>query len=421
MNLLGVLVVAVGIAGSIAWHELGHLWPAKRFGVKVTQYMIGFGPTIWSRRRGETEYGFKAIPLGGYIRMIGMFPPAVGEGVRSGRWRQLIERARAESLAEVSAEDESRTFWRLPVRRRLVIMAGGPVMNLILSAVLFTIALSVVGQPMPSQSISSVVACVPTGDNPDGLAGVDGSCVGSAPSFAAQHGLRTGDTVTAIDGEPVGSWGDVTGKVRARAGREVTVTVRRNDGEVFTASGVMTRRTVDGKDVGFLGTRPQTVYVTSSPLKVPALMWDTSVASAAALLDLPASTLRLAVSTIKGEPRQMDGPVSVVGIADVGGQIAASGQSVRDVTGMFLGLLGSINLFLFLFNLIPLLPLDGGHVAGALWEALRRAIARVSGRPDPGPVDTARMLPVAYAVAVLLLAMSVVVMLADLFNPVSLS
>ncbi|NDB19173.1 MAG: RIP metalloprotease, partial [Actinobacteria bacterium] len=89
MNLLGVLIVAVGIAASIGWHELGHLWPAKRFGVKVTQYMIGFGPTIWSRRRGETEYGFKLIPLGGYIRMIGMFPPARAEQPQDGRWRGL--------------------------------------------------------------------------------------------------------------------------------------------------------------------------------------------------------------------------------------------------------------------------------------------------------------------------------------------
>ena len=421
MNLLGVLIVAVGIAVSIGWHELGHLWPAKRFGVKVTQYMIGFGPTIWSRRRGETEYGFKLIPLGGYIRMIGMFPPASAQQERPGRWRTLIERARAESLAEVSAEDEQRVFWRLAVRKKLVIMSGGPLMNLLLSAVLFTIALSVVGQPTPSQSIKAVVACVPTTENPEGLAGVDGSCSGSEKSFAARYGLRTADKVTAIDGEPVGSWSDVTTKVRARAGRDVSVSVLRGNDERLTFTGKMTQRTVDGQVVGFLGTRPQIVYVTRSPGAVPRLMWDTSVASGQALLQLPASTWQLAVATIRGQERQPDGPVSVVGIADVGGQIAASGESLRDMTGMFLGLLASINLFLFLFNLIPLLPLDGGHVAGALWEASRRSIARLVGKPDPGPVDTARMLPIAYTVALLLLAMSAVVILADLFNPVSIS
>lgn len=421
MNLLGVLVVALGIAASIGWHELGHLWPAKRYGVKVTQYMIGFGPTVWSRRRGETEYGFKLIPLGGYIRMIGMFPPSSGDAQTTGPWRALVERARAESFAEVSAEDAHRTFWRLPVRRRLIIMTGGPLMNLLLSAVLFTIALSVVGQPVPSQYISTIVKCVPTTDNPEGLAGVDGSCSGSELSFAAQYGLRSGDKVTAIDGEPVVSWKDVTSKVRARPGKTVGVTISRAPDVSLTITGTMTQRTDGDGVVGFLGTRPQFVYKTSSPVVVPRLMWETSVASGQALLRLPASTVQLAMSTLRGEPRQVDGPVSVVGIADVGGQIASSGQSLRDMAGMFLGLLASINLFLFLFNLIPLLPLDGGHVAGALWEATRRSVARVRGRPDPGPVDSARMLPVAYAVALLLLAMSTVVILADVFNPISLS
>ncbi|MGL5860966.1 MAG: site-2 protease family protein, partial [Phycicoccus sp.] len=133
---LGVLFMAVGIAGSIALHEVGHLVPAKRFGVRVTQYMVGFGPTVWSRRRGETEYGVKAIPLGGYIRMIGMFPPRPGESpgtVRAsstGRFSQLVDEARAATLEEVRPGDENRVFYKLSVPKKLAIMLGGPVMNL---------------------------------------------------------------------------------------------------------------------------------------------------------------------------------------------------------------------------------------------------------------------------------------------------
>ena len=130
--ILGVLFMATGIAVSIALHEVGHLVPAKRFGVRVTQYMVGFGPTMWSRRRGETEYGVKAIPLGGYIRMIGMFPPRKGDDpgtVRvssTGRFSQLVDEARAASLEEVRPGDENRVFYKLSVPKKVIVMLGGP-------------------------------------------------------------------------------------------------------------------------------------------------------------------------------------------------------------------------------------------------------------------------------------------------------
>ena len=138
MYLLGVLFIVLGVGVSIALHELGHLLPAKRFGLKVNQYMIGFGPTVWSRRRGETEYGLKAIPLGGYIRMIGMFPPRPGdpEGTirvsSTGRFSQLADEARQLSLEEIKPGDEDRVFYKLSVPRKVVVMMGGPVMNLVI-------------------------------------------------------------------------------------------------------------------------------------------------------------------------------------------------------------------------------------------------------------------------------------------------
>jgi membrane-associated protease RseP (regulator of RpoE activity) len=417
-NLLGILIIVIGIAGSIGLHEIGHMWPAKKFGVKVTQYMIGFGPTMWSRKRGETEYGFKLIPLGGYIRMIGMFPPAKAH-TRGGRLAATIERAREDSLAEVSPADDARTFWRLPVHKRLVVMAGGPLMNLFLAVLLFTISICAIGLPAFSSNIATVVACVPTADNVEGLAGVDGSCTGSVRTFASEHNVQPGDAIRTINGHKVSTWTEATDAIRKYPGKPVILTVQRG-GQQVSIAGTMTKRAVDGATVGFLGATWQTMFVLGTPRDVMTTMSDMTVASVHALVSLPASVWKLAVSTVTGAKRDPNGPVSVVGIADVGGQVAASGTGGKAVAGMFLSLIGSINLFLFLFNLIPLLPLDGGHVAGALWEGIRRAWSRLRRQPDPGPVDTARMLPVAYVVASALILMSVVVVLADVFNPVTL-
>ncbi|MBU6213521.1 MAG: site-2 protease family protein [Actinomycetales bacterium] len=419
-NALGIVIVLTGIALSIALHELGHFLPARRFGVKVTQFMVGFGPTLWSRRRGETEYGVKVIPLGGYIRMIGMFPPAAEGRAPRGRFAAAIERARADSLAEVDASDVGREFWRLPVRKRLVIMAGGPVMNLLLCFVFFGVAVLGIGSPVLTAKLAQVVACVPTTANPGGVASDDGGCAGGERSFAAVHGLRAGDVVTAIDGVAVGSWADVSARVRPRAGESVTVAVRRPDGSTTTVTGPLPSRVVDGKTYGFLGGVATVDYKPGTVADVRSAVWELTTSSVQALVALPASVVHLTVSLVTGAPREAQGPVSVVGIADVGGQIASSGADARGITAMFLALVGSLNLFLFLFNMLPLLPLDGGHIAGGLFEATRRALARLRGRPDPGPADTARMLPVAYVVATLLILMSAVVMLADIVRPISL-
>ena len=165
---LGVLFMATGVAASIALHEVGHLVPAKRFGVRVTQYMVGFGPTLWSRRRGETEYGVKAIPLGGYIRMIGMFPPRPGDlpgTVRvssTGRFSQLVDEARAASLEEVRPGDEDRVFYKLSVPQKVIVMLGGPMMNLLIGVVLLTILVTVhgVATAQPGAVVASVSQCV---------------------------------------------------------------------------------------------------------------------------------------------------------------------------------------------------------------------------------------------------------------------
>jgi membrane-associated protease RseP (regulator of RpoE activity) len=433
LTLIGILIFAIGLLLSIALHELGHMAPAKRFGVKVPQYMVGFGPTLWSKVKGETEYGLKGIPLGGYIRMIGMFPPnpkGVQDPEKLGRMGQMIESAREEVLAEISPEDESRTFYRLSVPKKLTVMFGGPFMNLVIATILFTISLSVIGRPVVSTTVSDVVACVPTSANPNGIASTSGTCEGGTSTPASEIGLAPGDKLLTVNGVEISAWEDLGIALRDQAGNVVDVTYLTSSGETITknvqvaalespvfgdngdATGEFTIR-------GFLGVTPSFELEQSPVSEVPGFMATVTASSIAALMEFPARVLGLAGDLFTEAPRDPEGPVSVVGIGRISGQIASS-EEVPTIykVGDLITLLASVNLFLFVFNMVPVLPLDGGHIAGALYEGARRQIARVRRKPLPGPVDTAKMLPVAYAMSLVLLAMSAIVILADIIKPI---
>ncbi|MEO6200344.1 MAG: site-2 protease family protein, partial [Cryobacterium sp.] len=224
--ILGVVVVVVGLAVSIALHEIGHLVPAKAFGVKVTQYMIGFGPTLWSKRRGETEYGVKAIPLGGYISMIGMFPPAKSGGAArtagTGFFDTLVQDARSGSADSIGDGEDDRTFYRLPVWKRVVIMLGGPFMNLLIAIVLFAILLMGFGAAQASTTVGSVSQCVLPATS------ARQTCEASdenAPGAAA--GLKPGDRIVSIGGTAIATWDQFTGLIRESPGTPLTVIVER--------------------------------------------------------------------------------------------------------------------------------------------------------------------------------------------------
>ena len=435
LELVGIVLFALLIAASIALHELGHLLPAKRFGVKVTEYMIGFGPTLWSKVKGETRYGVKAVPLGGYIRMIGMLPPGpdgTSRSMSTGRFAAMINDARQQSVLEIEPGDESRAFYRLPVRKRVVIMLGGPFMNLALAFVLFAIVLVGIGIPEPSMQVRSVAACTPAAALADSQPLPSGECpTGTVPSPAVEAGILPGDTILAIDGAPATDWSDTTAWIRANAGAEAVFTVDRGGETLDLTVSIATaeRPVLDDQGnatqevvtAGYVGLGPEFVWVAQPWSSVPAYMWDITVRSVQALVMLPVKLYDLVTDTlIRGGERSVDSPVSVVGVSRLGGDIAALDQPITAKVATFLGLAASLNLFLFLFNLLPILPLDGGHVASALYEALRRKVAQVRGRPDPGPVDTARLLPVAYVVAGALLLMGVIVIWADLVKPISL-
>jgi membrane-associated protease RseP (regulator of RpoE activity) len=427
-QIVGMLAVVTAIGVSIALHEVGHLVPAKKFGVRVSDYAVGFGPSLWSKRVGETLYAIRWIPVGGYIRMIGMYPPAQ-KPPGNGRLAQMAESARAEVLAEVLESDKGRTFYELPVRKRIVIMLGGPSMNLLLAFVFFAIALVGVGVNAPTLTVSSVSPCYVSEANPTG-AKVGGVCKDGV-SAATQAKLQPGDVITKINGESVKDWADLGAKLEAfGAGGSGTVTINRAGAEqtlsVDYQSLTLDRYDDAGNPTGetyqraFLGIVSELDRERLGVATVGQLVWSMTLRSAESLSQFPSKVYELAKLMVNGGERDPRGPVSVVGATRIGGDIAASEWSNMDKVFSLLTLAGSLNLFLFLFNLLPLLPLDGGHVAGAIWEALRNLVRRVRGLAPGGPVDMARMLPLTYATSVVLIATGALVIWADIVKPISL-
>ena len=439
--LLGVLILVVGVALSIALHEIGHLIPAKRFGIRCTQYMVGFGPTIWSTRRGDTEYGVKALPLGGYVRMLGMFPPKPGEPARAdttGRWSLMIEQARHDAMREVGPQDADRLFYQRSVPQRMIVMLGGPTMNLIIAIGLLTVIMTGFGLPTSTTTVSQVSQCVIPATAP-----ADQACTAKDPiAPAAKAGILPGDVVVAFDGRRIKTWRDEQDAIRANKGTPVTVTVLRDGKQLnLTVTPLVDQRPVldadgnpvtgaDGKTllepVGFLGVSPSRQTVRQSLSAVPPVIWDNLTRVAGVVLQIPQKMVGVAKAAFGSGPRDPNSPVSIVGVGRLSGQIgSAQGStsnpiSLSDKIAGWLSLIASLNLALFVFNLIPLLPLDGGHVIGAIWEGVRRQVARLRRRPDPGPVDVARALPLAYGVASVLIAMSALLIYADIVRPVSL-
>ncbi|GAA1488571.1 M50 family metallopeptidase [Brachybacterium sacelli] len=440
---LGVLVVAAGLAISIALHELGHLVPAKLFGVRVTQYMIGFGPTVLSRRRGETEYGVKAFPLGGYIRMIGMFPPHKGEPEGTIRedstglvqqMSQISADAKAYEASQYGPEDAHRTFVALSVPKKLVVMLGGPTMNLLISVLLMTVMACGIGMPAVTPTVQAVSECVLPADAP-----ADADCEGEQEAPALAAGIRPGDTLESIDGHEIEAWSDVTEAVRTSGDRTVPVIVER-DGETLhlEATPIVDARPVLDEEgaavrdaegelvteqVGFLGVSGTPDLVPQSPAVVPELAWTTFSRTGELILTLPVRLYEVGQAAFGSTERDPDGPLGVVGVSRLAGEVAAADQpgfEVREKVGTMVSMLASLNMALFVFNLVPLLPLDGGHVAGALAEGARRLLARLRGRSDPGPVDMSRLLPLTNAVALVFLLMTVLLLYADIVEPITL-
>lgn len=429
LTLIGVVVFVLGLLFSIAWHELGHLSTAKLFGIRVPQYMVGFGRTVWSRKKGETEYGIKAIPMGGYIRMIGMFPPGE-DGKVSARstspFRSMIEDARSAAYEELQPGDESRLFYTRKPWKRVIVMFAGPFMNLVLALAIFFGLWMTYGIGQTTTQVASVSPCVIQQSEKREIC-KDGDPV--AP--AKKAGLRVGDKIVAFDGKRVTDWAVLQTKIRDTVG-PATVTVLRDGREVTLQATLIENKVaktdghggyVKGQYVtaGWLGFGPKEVIAPLGFGESVEHMGDVAQSSVQGLLRLPEKIPALWNAAFNGAERQPDSPMGIVGAARISGEIATLHIPGEQRLATMLGVLGMFNLSLFLFNMLPLLPLDGGHIAGALWESVRRGVARVFRRADPGPFDVAKLMPAAYVVAGVFVCFTLLVLVADVVNPIKIS
>ena len=400
MSALGILVFALGIAVSVALHEAGHMFTARAFGMRVRRYFIGFGPTVWSTRRGNTEYGIAALPFGGFCEIAGMT-----------------------AMDEVTAEEAPHAMVNKPAWQRVAVMSGGIAMNLLIGIVITYLVAVMSGIPNPYADRTPRVgelSCTSDQVDAETLA----PCEGDGPAAAA--GMRAGDELAAVDGQPVDSFVDLRDYVIERPGETVAVDVVR-DGVAHTFNIQvepvlrMTPQTGEQFEAGAIG-------VSSAPVEdavrqfgpleaVPATARLTGERLGATIEGIVAVPAKIpgVVASVFGAERDVEGPISVIGASRAGGELVE-----RNLWSVFWMMLASLNFFLALFNLVPLPPLDGGHIAVIFYERIRDAIRKLRGLGPGEPVNYEKLLPLTYFMAATLLIVGVFVMLADVINPVRL-
>ncbi|MGH8792610.1 MAG: M50 family metallopeptidase [Stackebrandtia sp.] len=421
---IGIILFAAAILASVSLHEAGHMGTAKAFGMRVTRYFLGFGPTLWSFRKGETEYGVKAVPLGGFVKITGM-----------------TEQDEAEE--QLDEKDKKRVFWRKPLWQRTVVLAAGSVVHFILGFIILWIMASFVGAPNPAYadevvqtSKVTVLDCLSSDPG--------GECADDDPeSPASAAGLRDGDQIVAINGRqiagetcaidsssvmPATAWDCVVLEIRElEAGEEAEFTVSR-DGktwDVAIAPELNEVPTADGgtQQVAQIGiSRHVDPTIDSEIVYGPvdgiggAASWtgDVAVQIGKAIPKIP-QKIPAVWNSIFGAERDPETPVSVVGASRLGGEMVE-----RDMWPSFFLLLAILNYFIGVFNLLPLLPMDGGHIAIAWYEKARSGVARLRKKPDPGRVDYMKLMPLTYTVIVILIGFTLLLVTADVVNPITL-
>jgi membrane-associated protease RseP (regulator of RpoE activity) len=404
--LLGVVAFVVALIVSVVLHEAGHFLTARRYGMKATQFFVGFGPTLWSRQRGETEYGFKAIPAGGFVKIVGMTP-----------------------LEELEPEDEDRAFYKHSAGKKAVVLSAGSAVHFLIAVVLVfgtVFAFGTVDETAP-------VVSAPASTVPLSVAVVDGQGVASEQTVPAPAAgvLEQGDRVLAVDGTRVGTWQEVVAAVRERPGRPVELLVERDGAQrsLSVTPVEVTRPALDAggelvagrtETVGAIGVGRGVLFTRPGP--VEAVGESVDLVGTIISGTYTAITEKLGTVTgIYGPDRDPQGLIGVVGAARVSGEVAAIEIPFVQRVASFLLLIAGINFFIGVFNLLPLLPLDGGHLAVLAYENGRDRLRRLRGyRGEIQRVDFNKLMPLTYAVVLAFIGLTVFIAGADIVNPVRL-
>jgi membrane-associated protease RseP (regulator of RpoE activity) len=380
MELLGILAFVVALLLSVMVHEFGHYITARKYGMWVSEFFVGFGKRIWSIQRGETEFGVKAIPAGGYCKIEGMSPND-----------------------EMPVGQEDRAFYKASSGKKLVVLGAGSFLHFVLGFVLLFTLFAGIGTNQVLPVINEVV-----------------------PNSAAQAaGIQVGDEIVSINGKRVTEWYKDVEVIRESQGRELSLVLSRNGEEIsVTASARLTdldgtKRYVLGivndvglKRSGLLVSIKNSATVTKSFL----------VESVKSLGKLPEKIPALWGATVRGEERDPNGLVGVVGVARVSGEAVGSDKlTVTERLATFVLIVASLNIFVGVFNLLPILPLDGGHMAVAIADSIRAFFARLRGRPRPAPIDVTVLTPITMVVFVVLATLTLLLLVADVINPVTLN
>ncbi|MGW5052215.1 M50 family metallopeptidase [Actinokineospora sp. NPDC004072] len=399
--LLGLVLFALGICVSIALHEAGHMLTAKAFGMKVRRYFIGFGPKVFSFRRGETEYGLKAIPAGGFCDIAGMT-----------------------ALDPVTPDEAPRAMWKYPVWKRVVVLSAGSITHFILGfLILLTMALTMGLPNWEGRAIVGGTACAAPSQDP--VTQELTPCGPDAAAPAAAAGIQEDDEVLAVDGVAVTGWRDLVERVRGLSGPHEFLIERDGDQRTVTVDIASVQRLALGSEPGKPGTLETVgaIGVAQSPTveyglgagvgatidftgQMFARTWE-------GLMKFP-EKIPAVIRAIGGED-DPERPVSVVGASIIGADAAEQG-----IWEIFVLMLAALNFFVGVFNLLPLLPLDGGHIAVTLYEKVRDALRRMRGKAPGGPVDYNKLAGVTMVLVFIGGAIVLLTVTADIVNPIRL-
>jgi len=395
MAIIGVIAFVVALLLSVMIHEAGHYLTAKRFGMKVTEFFVGFGQKIWSTQRGETEFGVKAIPAGGYCRIAGMTP-----------------------REELSEADADRAFVKAGVTQRLIVLGAGSFLHFVIGFMLLLALFSAIGVTSLTNQVERVSDCIPQ-------TATEVCSSKSTPSPAKNAGILAGDQIISINGVEYTEWAQAVRVIRSSAGKQLDITVNRNGGliDILVTPAF---RDLDGEKIGVIGVINKVGTVTYAPIpaviKAGSFTFEILQNSLTALISLPSKIPDLINQTFGNEERDPEGLVGVVGVARVSGETAETkALTGREKIATFVLIIASLNLFVGMFNLLPLLPLDGGHMAVAIADGVRNTRAKAKGLAKPAPFDVERLTPITMVVFILMASLSLLLLTADILNPVRLN